>query len=108
MRSTAKMTATTILTLLYLIVWIVIDAVGSATRDTWGRACTRPQTETVISGIATTSPAGLTASRGAFLKAIMGSFPDFVGTVFLDANLEGIEGTGLFGSFASLTALVFG
>ena len=103
------MMATTILTLLYLIVWILIDAVGSATTDTWGRACTGPQTETVISGIATTSPVGVTALRGAFLKAIMGSwFPDFAGMVMFDANLEGIEGTGLLVSFASLTALVFG
>jgi hypothetical protein len=103
------MMATTILTLWYLTVWIFIDDVGSTTRDTWGRACTGPQTETVISGIATTSPVGLAALRGAFLKAIMGSsFPDFAGMVMFDANLEGIEGTGLFVSFASLTALVFG
>ena len=103
------MMATTILTLLYRIVWIFVDDVGSTTRDTWGRSGTGPQTETVISGIATTSPVGRTALRGAFLKAIMGSsFPDFAGMVMFDANLEGIEGTGLFVSFASLTALVFG
>ena len=103
------MMATTILTFWYLTVWIFIDDVGSTTRDTGGRACTGPQTETVISGIATTSPVGLTALRGAFLNALLGSsFPDFVGTVFFDANLEGVEGTGLSVSFASSTALVFG
>jgi len=103
------MMATTILTLWYLTMWIVIDDAGSTTRDAWGRACTEPQTETVISGIATTSPVGLIALRGAFLKAIMGSwFPDFAGMVMFDAKLEGIEGTGLLVSFARLTALVFG
>ena len=103
------MMATTILSLWYLTVWIFIDGAGSTTRDTWGRACTGPQTETVMSGIATTSPVGLTALSGAFLKAIMGSwFPDFAGAVMFDANLEVIEGTGLLVSFASSTALVFG
>src|SRR5580704_2331275 len=59
--------------------------------------------------IATSSPVGSTALRGASFKAIMaGAFTDFAGMPMLDASSEGIDGTGLWVSFASLTALVLG
>jgi hypothetical protein len=37
-----------------------------------------------------------------------GAFTDFAGMPMLDANSDGIDGTGLWVSFASLTALVLG
>jgi hypothetical protein len=110
-RINAKMMATPILTLWSqalwgLTVWIFMDD-GGATTGEAGGDCRGPQTVTSV--IATASPVGLTALRGARFKAMIGgSFTDFAGLVMFDASSEGIEGTGLFVSFASLTALVLG